>query len=522
MLIRTKIILFAFSVLFSMEIVNAQGTYLGVYNTSAANPGCGSSFCHETMVTQWETSTHATAQSVESPGYGYSCLSCHNTGWNPEINNGGADEFVTQIPNATPDYNTSPGWEFLTNVQCEACHGPVGDEDGILDWNHTNKQTDFTGENCGTCHEGEHHPYYSEWQESGHASGAPAWLMNRSTNSSCFYCHFAQDFKAFLEDPEYNAANFTIEGGDENLADITCIACHDPHGNENYANIRNLPAEFADKLICDVCHNLHEEEIDFRDTPHHATSEVFSRNPDFGWRYPGEDYGQANSFHTLIRERCVACHMHTTPINYATGEAAVTGHKFEPRVEACVECHADYMDVVDVSSDETKFDYRGAQTMIKGLITTLENLLASASSADSTTDRFLQAQYNLLSAKAEGSNGIHNTALVKKLLEDAIARMNLTDITENEIVPVEYALSQNYPNPFNPSTTINFTIPQAANVKITVYDALGKETDVLVNEFLNPGTHSILWNASQFTSGVYIYKLETPEFVIVKKMLLVK
>jgi hypothetical protein len=89
-------------------------------------------------------------------------------------------------------------------------------------------------------------------------------------------------------------------------------------------------------------------------------------------------------------------------------------------------------------------------------------------------------------------------------------------------VPNYYSLEQNYPNPFNPSTKIKYTIPRAGDVKITVYDILGKEVAVLVNEYKNPGIYSIDFNASALSSGVYFYKIRAGDFTDTKKMLLIK
>ena len=495
--------------------------YMGVYNTSV-NPSCNSSYCHETVYGLWEQSGHATAHPAASDQYGYECLQCHTTGWDTGNDNWGADEFVTQDINQTPDYVISPeneaDWNARINVQCEACHGPVGDNDGILDWSHTERVTDYSAENCGTCHQGSHHPYYGEWQQSAHASGPPAIpdLTNRESYSSCMYCHFAQDFIEFTRNPEYDAATFVTEG---ELVDITCVTCHDSHTG----HIRELPEEFAGKAICDVCHTVQNEAANFNETPHHTTSEALSGAPNFGWQYEGEDYSQAQSFHRLIRERCVACHVHPTDYNYATGDAAVTGHTFTPRTEACADaCHTDYYSVVDTSGHEKQFDFRGVQTEIKGLWNELGDLLLNSSPADSTTDRFKKALYNYRSIETEGSWGIHNTGLVRKLLQDAIGRMNLTKIENSNEVPTEYILSQNYPNPFNPSTIISFSIPEASEVKLVIYDALGKQITSLVDETLSQGNYKVDWNAHGYTSGVYFYKLETSNFVKIKKMLLVK
>ncbi len=91
----------------------------------------------------------------------------------------------------------------------------------------------------------------------------------------------------------------------------------------------------------------------------------------------------------------------------------------------------------------------------------------------------------------------------------------------NEI-PVKFNLYQNYPNPFNPGSTIKFDISKNSNVKLVIYDLLGREVAVLVNNELKAGTYKADWNASQFASGTYFYKLTTGEFSETKKMILVK
>jgi hypothetical protein len=89
-------------------------------------------------------------------------------------------------------------------------------------------------------------------------------------------------------------------------------------------------------------------------------------------------------------------------------------------------------------------------------------------------------------------------------------------------VPNYYALGQNYPNPFNPLTKIEFAIPRPGDVKIVVYDILGKETAVLVNEFKNPGIYTVDFDGSKLSSGVYLYKMQAGDFTDTKKMLLIK
>ncbi len=89
-------------------------------------------------------------------------------------------------------------------------------------------------------------------------------------------------------------------------------------------------------------------------------------------------------------------------------------------------------------------------------------------------------------------------------------------------IPKDFSLSQNYPNPFNPVTHIKFSLPKDGNVSLKVYDMLGNEVAVFVNGFLKAGSYNTEIDASAWASGVYFYKLTTPEFTDTKKMMLVK
>jgi len=80
-----------------------------------------------------------------------------------------------------------------------------------------------------------------------------------------------------------------------------------------------------------------------------------------------------------------------------------------------------------------------------------------------------------------------------------------------------YSLLPNYPNPFNPRTTITYQIPMAGNVKLMVYDIMGREVVILVDELQQKGLHSIDWNAKDRASGTYFYKLQIGSFVSVKE-----
>ncbi len=94
--------------------------------------------------------------------------------------------------------------------------------------------------------------------------------------------------------------------------------------------------------------------------------------------------------------------------------------------------------------------------------------------------------------------------------------------TVSSEIPKEFSLEQNYPNPFNPSTRINFSISKSSNAKLVIYDITGKEIFTLADEKLQPGIYNVKWDAVNYPSGVYFYKLYTEDFSESKKMILVK
>ncbi len=95
-------------------------------------------------------------------------------------------------------------------------------------------------------------------------------------------------------------------------------------------------------------------------------------------------------------------------------------------------------------------------------------------------------------------------------------------INGNTETPSAYSLEQNYPNPFNPSTGIRYSVPKSSFVNITVFDALGNETETLVNERKETGNYEAFWNASRFASGLYFYRIQADGFSETKKMILLK
>ena len=98
----------------------------------------------------------------------------------------------------------------------------------------------------------------------------------------------------------------------------------------------------------------------------------------------------------------------------------------------------------------------------------------------------------------------------------------VSSINSNEVVPAGFILYQNYPNPFNPGTTISYALPEAGRILLEVYNIHGQLVETLVNEFQEAGRRRVDWDASGFSSGVYLYRIAVGEHAVVKKGILLK
>ncbi len=131
---------------------------------------------------------------------------------------------------------------------------------------------------------------------------------------------------------------------------------------------------------------------------------------------------------------------------------------------------------------------------------------------------------------ARGSSNTNSVTKLKELSDLLIPYLNTVDIKIiSGEVPTDFALEQNYPNPFNPITTIQFQVPVCHSgvgrnpvVTIKVFDLLGREVKTLVNEYKQPGTYQVSFNADGLSSGVYFYTMKAGDFVATKKFVLLK
>ncbi len=119
-----------------------------------------------------------------------------------------------------------------------------------------------------------------------------------------------------------------------------------------------------------------------------------------------------------------------------------------------------------------------------------------------------------------GSRGTCNACPVLHVTN--ITRLSATGVEKSDEQPGSTDLQQNYPNPFNPKTDFRFQLADISKITLKIYDVLGREITTLVNEKLLPGVYHVSWDANGVASGVYYYRLQTQNFVSVKKMILLR
>ena len=106
--------------------------------------------------------------------------------------------------------------------------------------------------------------------------------------------------------------------------------------------------------------------------------------------------------------------------------------------------------------------------------------------------------------------------------DERLNKQNISGTYEEPVLPNETKLYENFPNPFNPITTIKYSLKNESKVTIKIYNSVGEEIEVLVNEFKPAGFYEIQFNASNLASGMYIYRMETADYTFSRKMLILK
>ncbi|MCX6162755.1 MAG: T9SS type A sorting domain-containing protein, partial [Ignavibacteriae bacterium] len=186
--------------------------------------------------------------------------------------------------------------------------------------------------------------------------------------------------------------------------------------------------------------------------------------------------------------------------------------------------------------DSVSFQHQNSQAMF--FVNANSGWIGGTSSMDSGLIRRTTNSGQNWQIQKSGNGQINSIFFINDLtgwavgLNNVILKTVTGGVTDIKVVsdelPVSYSLSQNYPNPFNPSTNIRYDIPVCHSgegrnlVKLTIFDALGREVETLVNEHQSAGTYEATFDASQYPSGIYFYRLQTESFTETKRMTFVK
>jgi len=527
--------------------INA-GTYLG---------GASCSGCHSTQDTKWQGTGHATTLSSELKGEGSDhfasyCVSCHSTGYNANADNEGFDDRDFVFPDTLSEaayqavLTNSPEAMKLSDVQCEACHGPGSEHNGST--SDSKIVSSLSSDNCAVCHDsGVHNVLPAQWDVSRHAN--PLFAGYAGNRSGCATCHSGSGFVATLKgETEVPAAT-----------PITCATCHDPHDATNTHQLRIVEVSLSNGTevtgggsgqLCMNCHKSRRDGDDYTTNylanlsshfgPHHGPQAdvlLGDNLPTFG-----NELGKTNHF-GILDNACASCHMKVTENVDGEGNVILSGgHTFsmqtpdgEDNVDACAPCHSfDSFEAVEFESNGTKDldgdgTEEGLQIEIAGMLESIAMLIPPVDSPDigviDSTWTLTQAQgfYNYDAILEDRSGGIHNPKFAVELLLVTLAELeNSVGVEKTDMLPIVYSLEQNYPNPFNPTTVINFSIPKSGNVQLTIFDALGREVELLVDQKMDAGNYNADWNATNYAAGIYFYSIQVNDFVSTKKMVLLK
>ncbi|NIV13270.1 MAG: T9SS type A sorting domain-containing protein [Aliifodinibius sp.] len=262
-----------------------------------------------------------------------------------------------------------------------------------------------------------------------------------------------------------------------------------------------------------------------------------------------------------IANSCVTCHMALTPGSGTPpdsldpaqyGRDEIGEHTFTMHwegdgvhgpvdlVSGCVGCHGpknsfdEWIAKMDYDEDGT---VESAQDEVKGMMDNIGVLLPPLNDPAVVVDTNyttlqLQSAYNYLSVEEDKSYGMHNLQFTVNLLKvtyDTLRGIPVSIFEEAEdmLAPDNYVLNQNYPNPFNPTTTISFGLPKRDDVRLVIYDILGKQIRTLFSGRINSGYHNYIWDGRDqqgniVSAGVYIYRLQGNYVDLSRKMLFVK
>jgi hypothetical protein len=361
-------------------------------------------------------------------------------------------------------------------------------------------------------------------------------------NYGCFRCHTTGATQDSSWLAGYSLGTFA-EGG------IGCEACHGPGGEHvvspstttidrvyefdiNYGNGLDGVAPDPDgndvTYLCGTCHNRNF------DTPIDAKNGFVRHHEQWDEVKSWEDWGNAHSSMS-----CATCHdPHKRVIWGGDGvtmscetchaqQAAIINHAGTTN---CIDCHMPYAAKSAVKQGESGYEGDIRSHLLKITVNT-ETMFTSDGHYvrdDDTRDASLDLYHTCWGCHNRDPNdAAPDMADISQTVIAATGMHTESAIGPEVMIPENYFLSQNYPNPFNPTTTIEFGLPQATDLTLTIYDLRGHVVTTLVNGRLDAGYHTVVWNGTNrqgkaLSSGVYFARLTTPSFSRSIKMVLME
>lgn len=453
-----------------------SGDYVGVGafdGVPASFPSCMS--CHtgqpefDAIYSRWQVSGHANIFNFEIDNgaayYSTACMKCHTTGYDHNVvaSNNGFDDVAAALgwvwagPPAPGKWaalkTTYPGLVKFATIGCENCHGAGSNHPSTQSGANFATLATYRAGSCAQCHdEPWRHNKYAQYENSTHADIVfeTTTGSNGNTNNlnDCARCHDGRVYIQFTQG--YTASTpgkidvKTLK--QENSVDVTCQVCHDPHGNTNYASLRQSPAN-SDTLgngyaytqggngkVCMDCHKARRNNVTYQSTnisstwgPHHSvqTDNYFGQN---AYQFGATPY-LSNSHRFAVTDACATCHMVATTDTGTVNRDKVGGHSFKMHNEdtgydhtaACTSCHGpknsfdDFMAATDYDGDGS---VEGIQEEFDGLVRNIRILLPPVgidsiswqdikASPDSVLYKRAYWNYQLISY--DGSRGMHNS-----------------------------------------------------------------------------------------------------------------
>jgi hypothetical protein len=481
------------------QIAMTAAKFLGM---NGGSPSC--TLCHADQAAEFVETAHANKLKMHLNGerggyYQTSCLNCHAVGgWAGSASTGDDNFFevatglgfdVAQIPGLVQDAfaNQKQNWDALPQelqkmggVQCESCHGPGSQHKGAPAT--ISGGAAYDAKVCAHCHDAP--TYYMEtyeWKLSGHS----VYLEEEASRVACQSCHTAQGFVEIAVNGE-SATSSMPESG------ITCVACHDPHNDENPAQLRTVEAvTLPNKQVFDggsgnLCANCHHSRIadpnvtnnpdtgSYRGAHYGPMADVMLGSSAYDW---GTPFTLGSSVHYRVTEdSCVQCHQGTPTQQGVTNPVAIGGHTFQINLKiednsttstvatscATAECHPGLTTTDRIPGSGRDYNgngtIEGVQTEVAGILeilkTELVKIAKTTLDAETGVIGIASADWKLLTQDQRGalynynlivkdkSRGIHNGPFTVAVLQRTYGKLMGTSY--KEAYPNAWIVEENY------------------------------------------------------------------------------